>query len=265
MWLCAIDGGGEIQCWSDDSNQVTTNYPTGQFTALSITEATHSYPVGCAINVESEIECWPSIPSHWGAPVPTDSGYEAIDCGLQHCCAIKENGHISCWGSTSGFSGQGQATDYPQGSGYQQVASGVYDACALDSAGQVTCWGKGGLGAHNTPSGGGHIAVAAGYYGGCALDSSGSPTCWGLASGFEPNESGFDKLYGHRHTYCALKPSGAITCWNDDTEDAEQYGYDPTPPSTSFKNLGLGLTQVCGISSSGGQLECWGELPTSFP
>jgi alpha-tubulin suppressor-like RCC1 family protein len=266
-WICAINSNNKIECWSDTSENVATNYPTGDFVALSLTESTNnSFPVGCGITTNSGIECWPSIPSDWSIPVPTDSGYESIDCGLHHCCALKDNGSISCWGSNSGYSGQGQTTNYPQGTGYQQVACGVYDACALDASGYVSCWGKGGQDAHNTPIGSGHIAVAAGYYGGCALDSTGTPTCWGRNAGNEPNESGFEKLFGHRLIYCGLKLDGSITCWErSDDDDLPQNGYEPNPPTEQFSNIGVGLYQVCGIPKNGGDLMCWGDLPSSFP
>ena len=75
--------------------------------------------------------------------------------------------------------------------------------------------------------------------------------------------SGFEQLFGHRHVFCGLDATGAATCWDFETEDVEYDEY-LNPPADLFVTIGVGLYQVCGVSTAGEPL-CWGDVPTAFP
>jgi alpha-tubulin suppressor-like RCC1 family protein len=90
-------------------------------------------------------------------PSPANPGLSnvmGIDAGLNHTCAVHENGTISCWGKNSnGQLGNGTETDGLAPSlvlsinDAVQVASGVAHSCALHANGKMSCWGNNASGA----------------------------------------------------------------------------------------------------------------------
>ena len=125
------------------------------------------------------------------APVPGLAA-TALDCGLDHCCALLGDGSVRCWGG--GDRGQlgraGDASPTPvtiAGVSATRLAVGHDFACALSGAG-VVCWGddsrgqlggSGGPAPASIPLDGPARELVAGADFACVLEQAGSVRCWG--------------------------------------------------------------------------------------
>lgn len=107
----------------------------------------------CAV-MTSDVRCWlgsttSALPT--GGPIALDDGIFAreLALGLQHACALRADGHVSCWGAN----GVGQLGDGTQTStltpvriktdaSFTQVVSGTNHACGLTAGGAIQCWGR---------------------------------------------------------------------------------------------------------------------------
>jgi alpha-tubulin suppressor-like RCC1 family protein len=112
---CAVDQGGSVSCWGDDSD--------GQ--------------LGDGTMMSSE------------APVPVGSGYTQVSCGRAHSCALATNGAISCWGNNDdGQLGDGTTQSHgrpaPVGgdTDWLMVRTGAHSSCGIHAEGTVQCWGN---------------------------------------------------------------------------------------------------------------------------
>jgi alpha-tubulin suppressor-like RCC1 family protein len=167
---CALQGGGDLQCWGE-------NYNEGE--------------VGDGTLVNR--------------PAPTQvsglsSGVTVIASSSYHTCALASGGALICWGlNVRGELGDGTTTDrYTPtqvtglSSGVASFAGGGDHTCALTTGGAVLCWGDNTLGQLGdgtttqrlTPVQvvgltSGVVAIAAGYQHSCALTDNGRVVCWG--------------------------------------------------------------------------------------
>jgi len=129
-------------------------------------------------------------------PVLGLSGAARLGCGEDHCCAVRTDGTVSCWGAgTAGELGDGQKKDRASAapvsglSDVKMLGVGRAHACALHGEGRVSCWGdnaRGQLGVagdgaspHQLASLGEvrHLAVGGDFA--CAQLATGAVRCWG--------------------------------------------------------------------------------------
>jgi alpha-tubulin suppressor-like RCC1 family protein len=189
-----------------------------------------------------------------------------ISTGMDHICAVLENGDVLCWGAGGvGALGYGNTEDVGNdevpadvgpidlGGPAVQVSCGSYHTCTLLETGDVLCWGLGDygmLGYGNTEMigddevpadvgpvdvGGMVVQVAAGTRFTCVLLETGDVKCWGMG-----------------------KP--ALGYGN-----SEDIGDDEVPADVGVVNVGGAVTQIttgmahtCALLETG-EILCWGD------
>ncbi|MBT4066014.1 MAG: RCC1 repeat-containing protein, partial [Euryarchaeota archaeon] len=173
---CAIHGNGAVSCWGASSNGEMGNGGTGTYTTI------------------------PTLTNSLGTGRTTI----AISAGVDHTCAILDNGAVSCWGEgDNGELGNGDTLDRliptltsSLGANRTAVAisAGTYHTCALLDNGSVSCWGdnsQGQLGDgtntnRNTPTqtlslgtNRTAVAISLGQFHTCVILDNGAVSCWG--------------------------------------------------------------------------------------
>ena len=215
---CAIDVGGALWCWGDNS--------FGQL----------AQAIGGS------------------APSPTRVtalGNEVIDVaiGQYHVCALKHDGTVWCWGgNSSGQIGDGTTTSRTSPTEVSALATvvgisaGTAHTCAVKNDGSVFCWGyndasqlgDGTTIDQSTPVQVAAMANAIDVHGGgaysCARKADGSAWCWGHG---EWGELG----------------SGSIILRSPPVQVAI--------PGNSVALMGTGPDHACGAKTDG-NLYCWG-------
>jgi alpha-tubulin suppressor-like RCC1 family protein len=180
---------------------------------------------------------------------PVGVAFRSVSVGVNHSCALDEDGQAYCWGANaSGQLGDGTTTDgaVPRavsgGHTFVQIALGGQHSCGLDDSGGAWCWGAGaagqvGDGAVANRTGpvavsGGHsfVQLAAGGSHTCGVDEAGEAWCWGgngqgqLGDGTTVDRatpvplSGlqiFAQIAGGYAHSCGLAQSGGAFCWGD--------------------------------------------------
>jgi len=176
----------------------------------------------------------------------------SVGVGLNHACAVHENGDLSCWGGND-CSQSGPSRDemdpvtsptylYPF-SGVEAFAGGSAHSCVI-MTGDVWCWG-------------GHSFGEAG----------GAITCGAASSAERVVDNVKQIAAGFGHTV-ALTDDGEVVAWG--MNDDGQLGYAvPSSPPTSAQALpvdGVGLANVVAVGESQscavlqtGEAMCWGR------
>lgn len=216
----------------------------------------------CAVTTEGGVKCWGKNDSGQlgndstiSSSTPVDvaglsSGVTAVSAGVDHACALLEDGGIKCWGANkAGQLGDGTTDNSSvpvevDGLGEDAVAIAVDfgSTCAITSGGGVKCWGSntnGQLGNGTTDDSSepvdvkgldsGVAAIDANGRHACAVTEDGAVLCWGsnmvgqLGNGStddsdEPVEvsglgSGVTAISTGSGHSCALTDAGAVTCW----------------------------------------------------
>lgn len=180
---CALTENGGIKCWGDNQFGHLGYNVTTSCSIYYLCSDTPDFVVGfsdegedavkisagfqhtCAITSEGGVKCWGKNENGQlgdgtrisrSAPVivKESSGEDllAVDvsAGLQHTCALTENGGgVKCWGDNDdGQLGDGTTTErikavsvFGLTSGMIEVSAGEYHTCAITVTGGVKCWG----------------------------------------------------------------------------------------------------------------------------
>ena len=259
---CTALESGDVQCWGDGSEGVLGGVAFSSVPlTLSGTSPSAFVDSGayhaCALTRNARVQCWgANSRGELGTGVPGGEsrtpvfvkgvrGAIAVATGLQHSCALLENGTVSCWGDgVGGPLGNGSTDSGIHGpvevsnlSDAVAVSAGNSISCAVSRDGRVRCWGDAHLG--NGTFGGSPtpvlvseisdaIAVSCGVFHSCALLRTGIAKCWGandlgeLGDGTRINRSapvtvvGLSDIValsaGNEHT-CAVSRTGAVWCW----------------------------------------------------
>ncbi len=198
---CAISSDGDVYCWGkNNAGQVNGGDPnTNDVTSPSkiLSADTNSgdewadIALGdshsCALSTNNSIFCWgkndqgqlgfgnisassaiiwepDNVSEQWDLSIAHPI---AIDAGLEHTCALLDNGSVFCWGNNGkGELGRGQintspsnslatpeAVSFPQGTVISELNIGGRHNCAVDVSDNLYCWGHnnhGQLGLGNT-------------------------------------------------------------------------------------------------------------------
>ena len=217
---CALLQSGGVQCWGRNSNgQLGNGANLNQATPVAVTGlagAVTALAAGanhtCALLQSGAVQCWGDNTNGQvgdqttvSRNVPTAINglagqAKGIVAGLDHTCAILNDGRVQCWGDNArGQLGDGTREDKNSPvlvnnlrDVIATVAAGRYHTCALAIDGDLYCWGsnnRGQLGASTVDSSraplrvigvpGDAIALTAGLDHTCALFKNNLAYCWG--------------------------------------------------------------------------------------
>ncbi len=203
----------------------------------------------CALSEDGEIFCW-------GTEIPAallNVKFKGISAGATHTCALREEGEVVCWGEN--IYGEANA---PKLSKIKQISAGDHTSCALSESGKVSCWGSHVFGIHRTENFPkiSQISVGAGFA--CAIEEKeterGDVFCWGQNIYKETNHPDLHRTQqissGSGHT-CALSLDGEVRCWGQEDELVQV----PTLPK--IKQISTGYLHACALSEAG-KVSCWG-------
>ena len=220
---CALLDDGSVSCWGrnydgelGDGTNTNTRTPTQTSslggTAVAIAVGFHHT---CALLNDGTVRCWgwnyngqlgdgtTGTTARKKSPTQTLSlgrTAVAIAAGIEHTCALLDDGSVSCWGRNNyGQLGDGTTTQRTAptqtsslGGTAVVITAAVYHTCALLDDGSVSCWGRnnyGQLGDNTTtdrytPTATSSldrtaVAIAAGIEHTCAILDDGTVSCWG--------------------------------------------------------------------------------------
>ena len=234
--LCTIDEDGALGCWGRNDN--------GQLGLGD--EDNRKRPV----NVE--------LGRSWSAV--------EVGLGINHSCAVLNNGSVVCWGDNSyGQLGVGTTTDhntptavtFADGKKAEGVALGQDHTCALLTDGSVQCWGANFFN---------HLGVDSTNNDSCAVDGTNiacikSPTAVNLGQ----NRTATGITAGNHHT-CAILDDGSLKCWGynstgqlgDGTIVSNISADVDLGSGRTAMGIALGLAHTCALLDDG-SVVCWGS------
>ena len=240
---CALAGAGDVRCWGA-AGQGQLGY--GNTTDLAI-------PLG--------------------VPVMLDGTVTILAAGLNHNCAVLDDGKVRCWGrNASGQLGYGNTTNIgddetpsslvpvplqpqgiPDGTNVIGIGLGHEHSCVLYDSGDVLCWGEnfyGQLGQGDTTDYGDNETLATLF----PIQLGGDATMLAL---------------GKHHT-CALLDDGGVKCWGRNLYgqlgqgNIAHLGDDEVPATIETIELGgtaswitAGDYHTCAVVD-GHEVVCWG-------
>ena len=167
---CALDDGALI-CWGagfSDGAETIQEIPP-----LSAIQA--GFDFTCGLTPDADMACL-NNPSKELATTP--GPFTAIGIGLNHACAIKVNGRVSCVLEDAADESR---KSQPPPTKFVQIAGGWHHTCGITETSDIECWGSG---APGTP--GERLSAPVGKFtaldiywrNNCALSPDGYASCW---------------------------------------------------------------------------------------
>ncbi len=299
---CAILDGqngqieGDVICWGAEipyDPLSPQNVPDGR-----IFDPDHPYPppnqfpqissgiyFNCGLSMERDLVCWGgSIYS----PGIAEGPFKTIDMGELHVCAVRESGHVNCWGFNNNLQGSGWSPDFgsiesgtsPPSALYNEtsavkdltidysfksVSASFFHTCGIldglgtgQTDGQVLCWGHNRNGQATPPEGMTFASISAGWYHTCGLlddqngQLAGTPVCWGGENDLDDDGNVLSTFWDY-----------------DSRADFGQADVPPELDGVPLSTISARRFHTCGISADTSRLVCWGlpelaEVPEEF-
>jgi alpha-tubulin suppressor-like RCC1 family protein len=270
---CAVKEDRHVVCWGANwAGQLGDGTTEDRLAPVAVediqdavTLAGGETDLSCVLRQSGAVYCWGSnfngqlgagLPdSYKTAPVAVvglTNGVRSISAGGNHACAVKENGHVVCWGRNSNgqlgdgtFNLSNTPVEVDGITNAESVAAGGGHTCIVTTGGAAKCWGL------NTQ----------GQLGDGSTDQSSEPVqVSGLSSGVAQLTA------GAAHT-CALLDDGTVKCWGwnssgelgNGTNDQSLHPVDvellpppagPTPTATAAAGLKQGDVDCSGSVTS---------------
>ena len=208
-FTCGLRQNGTIACWGNNNGGRATP-PQGSFTEIA---AGNNY--ACAVpppqNSPPGLICWGRPFPNGAEPLPaqlslshiqagnkfvcgltlqadmacmsierrlpeiTPGPFTSLGVGLNHVCALREDGGAYCQRRNDSY----QASPPP--TKFAQIAAGWHHSCGITRASRIECWGSGRAGAPGqrlTAPDGEFAAIAIGWQNSCVLRPNGRAVCW---------------------------------------------------------------------------------------
>ncbi len=322
MRTCVVHGDGGVSCWGLDrwvpdrlnrggltTGQRTTD-PARRKGLAAVVDLALGFNHACMREASGALRCFgdgthgelgnASVMgrAYVEAPVDVDGlrNARAIGAGQDYTCALREDGHVACWGENyrgaifnGPETGHASPTEIPGIEKAITLAVADDHVCALVTDGTVRCFGNndgGKLGSADPrsvarPVNGlrDAIEIAVGPYSSCARRREGGVVCWGqndsgqLGNGEIPGVVAPVRLEGiadaedaalSDNTTCVLRAGGVVTCIGSPG------GYTTPPARVDMTGIGQAVAVTaaeyftCALSSQG-QIACWGLVDSTAP
>ena len=209
QFTCGLRQDATIACWGLNSDR-QTNSPQGAFSELAAGLA-HTCAIPISQGSPSELVCWggafpdgaetlqldtpisniQSGPAYTCGLTPqgdmvcaqmveratevTPGPFIQLAAGLDHVCALREDGSAFCQGDNTYL----QSTPPP--TKFVQISAGRFHSCGITQARVIECWGSSvpaAPGERLDAPGGEFVAISAAWRNSCALRPSGQAVCW---------------------------------------------------------------------------------------
>jgi len=166
---CALYSTGRVRCWgANNEGQLGDGTKRTRFNprdVVGLDDAVHVDADGdatCAVHRSGSVSCWGEpVGAPYGrfgdeevesltapARVPGIDDAVEVRVGVNHSCAIRRSGKLSCWGSGEG----GELGDGKRSDSKTAVEAAIEDVvdvdvasrvtCAIKRGGEVWCWGS---------------------------------------------------------------------------------------------------------------------------
>ena len=164
---CALDAAGIAVCWGEGYGGGWKIAAGGAaFTAIG-SGPDHS----CGLTAGQDLLCW----RRNEAPEITPGPFRDLAAGVNHSCALREDGSARCHGDNSSQ----QAAPPP--TAFTAIAAGWHHSCGIAKSGRLECWGAGLPGAPGqrlAAPDGSFTALSIGWRHSCGLRPGGYAVCW---------------------------------------------------------------------------------------
>jgi hypothetical protein len=85
------------------------------------------------VSVGGPIKCWGN--GDLGQTTPRPGMHTQVSCGRSHCCAVKLDETVNCWGEIQ----EPRPYHFPR---FNQISSGEFHTCGVQKDGSILCWGR---------------------------------------------------------------------------------------------------------------------------
>jgi hypothetical protein len=246
----ALNAGGTLTGWGDDSLGQTDFFPSSNYLSISC-----GWVHSLALLTTNGFVASAGDDTYGQAEVPPGlSNVVAVACGFYHSLALKSDGTVVAWGPSTNPAGIGTDPNYgqtvvPPGlSNVVAIAGGGWHSLALLSDGTIRAWGRADYGQTFVPPGVSNVvAISGGAICSMALEANGTVVAWGDGYYDETNVPvGLSNVVaiaaGGWHGL-ALKSDGTVAGWGASGPNASTnniaWGQNIIPP---------GLTNVAQIA-----------------
>ena len=115
----------------------------------------------------------------------TTGPFTQLAVGIDHICALRQDGSASCQGNNQLWQSS------PPSTKFAQIAAGWHHSCGITRANLIECWGSGQAGSPGerlAAPDGEFAALAIGWRNSCALRPSGRAVCWRTPDHLPPTD-----------------------------------------------------------------------------
>ncbi|PRQ08219.1 RCC1 domain-containing protein [Enhygromyxa salina] len=253
---CAQKEDGSVQCWGHnglvfgDGEYKNQASPMANAALANLVEYAAASGHACGVWPDKTAKCWGSNAFGVGGVGSDDSDIKTptavkdftdaadVGCGQNHCCGMKADGGVSCWGyASSGQLGNGTSTK----TNVPVPVTGLADATQLAVATNTNC----------------------------ALKKDGSVVCWGQDFGNTPGpvEGATDITQLDAQGFvCGVKADKTVVCWGpnsygqlgDGTQDDRKKKAAPVKGLTGAVQVAVGVHHACALLEDN-SVKCWGK------
>ncbi len=187
--------------------------------------------------------------------IDRDRNFSFVDAGVDHACALTQEGTALCWGSGDwgqlghgAYADSGEPVSVAGNRGFRQISAGYQHTCAVTKDDRAYCWGDGREG---------QLAIGTSELGWPYE----SPTPMPVVD----DHRFVEVSAGTFHT-CGLTRQGAAYCWGDGwhgelgTGQSRARSAVPVPVAGGhrFVAISTGSTHTCAVNAEG-RAYCWGS------
>ncbi len=269
---CALRRDGELFCSEDGAAEPQVFAHVSTFTGG--VQVARGSQTTCVRFDAGNVQCfgrhWLGDGSDTASDVPVDvldlADAAFVDTWVNHTCAVRATGVVSCWGSNSdGEIEAGGAAQYLTPHDIAGIDDAVEVAvtrlstCVLHADGTVSCWGSDGF--DPTPTvipGVTGVEITGGHFHYCVRAASGALSCFGGTSGAvaaavpSPISDAAEAVALHSET-CYRTTEGHVRCWGAE-------GRPSDPPGALEEIAGIDdavrIAWQCAVRASG-VVSCW--------